>query len=74
MNTKINVLIENLLSSTNASEIAQELALMNEVYIEKAQVDRTALANTTSLMCSLTRFFYELEKLKVPAKIEHAIN
>lgn len=56
-------LINKLLENTNANELSDTLGLMLEVYLQYAPVEKADLANTTSLIYRLNKFFFNLEIL-----------
>lgn len=58
---KMQLLCKDLLESTTATEISNELEMMLSVYIQHAPVDRLSLANAASLTSKLISFVNKLE-------------
>ncbi len=52
---------KDLLQSTTAAEISNELEMMLSIYIQHAPVDRLSLANTAGLTSKLIAFVNKLE-------------
>lgn len=58
---KLQAISKELLQSTTAAEISNELEMMLSVYIQHAPVDRLSLANVAGLTSRLISYVNKLE-------------
>jgi hypothetical protein len=58
---KLHTLARDLLQSTTAAEISNELEMMLSVYIQHAPVDRLSLANVAGLTSRLITYVNKVE-------------